>query len=108
MRRARSHWPAPLLPLLPPLFLALSLAGFWASGARAADSVTIGMQLEPPVLDPGANPAVSEALYGNVFEGLVQFAPDGSVLPKLAESWDMRPMDWPMFRLDARAHGSMN
>jgi peptide/nickel transport system substrate-binding protein len=45
--------------------------------------MTIGMQLEPPVLDPSANPAaaISEALYGNVFEGLVQFAADGSVLP---------------------------
>jgi ABC-type dipeptide/oligopeptide/nickel transport system permease component/ABC-type transport system substrate-binding protein len=54
-------------------------------------SVTIGMQLEPPILDPTASPAaaISEALYGNVFEGLVQFAPDGSVLPCLAESWDV-------------------
>ena len=44
------------------------------------------MQLEPPVLDPTANPAaaISEVLYGNVFEGLVQFAADGSVLPRLA------------------------
>ena len=49
----------------------------------------IGMQLEPPVLDPTANPAaaISEALYANLYEGLVRFAPDGSVLPLLAESW---------------------
>jgi peptide/nickel transport system substrate-binding protein len=40
------------------------------------DRATIGMQLEPPVLDPTANPAaaISEILYGNVYEGLVQFA----------------------------------
>jgi peptide/nickel transport system substrate-binding protein len=40
----------------------------------AADGATIGMQLEPPVLDPTANPAaaISEALYGNLFEGLVR------------------------------------
>jgi ABC-type dipeptide/oligopeptide/nickel transport system permease component/ABC-type transport system substrate-binding protein len=59
--------------------------------ASAAQSAIIGMQLEPPVLDPTANPAaaISEALYGNVFEGLVRFAPDGSVLPCLAESWEI-------------------
>ena len=51
----------------------------------------IGTQLEPPVLDPTANPAaaISEVLYGNVYEGLVQFAADGSVLPMLARSWDV-------------------
>ncbi len=49
------------------------------------------MQLEPPVLDPTANPAaaISEALYGNLYEGLVKFAPDGSVLPALAQSWEI-------------------
>jgi ABC-type dipeptide/oligopeptide/nickel transport system permease component/ABC-type transport system substrate-binding protein len=61
------------------------------TAARAAQTVTIGMQLEPPVLDPTANPAaaISEALYGNVFEGLVQLAGDGSVRPCLAASWDV-------------------
>ena len=51
----------------------------------------IGTQLEPPILDPTANPAaaISEVLYGNVYEGLVQFAADGSVLPSLALSWDV-------------------
>jgi peptide/nickel transport system substrate-binding protein len=59
--------------------------------ARSAQRAIIGTQLEPPILDPTANPAmaISEVLYGNVYEGLVQFAADGSVLPKLALSWDV-------------------
>jgi peptide/nickel transport system substrate-binding protein len=64
-----------------------------SGGALAGGGVKIGMQLEPPILDPTASPAaaISEALYGNVFEGLVQFAADGSVLPQLAASWDVSP-----------------
>jgi peptide/nickel transport system substrate-binding protein len=67
---------------------ALLLAAFPGHGAQR---LIIGTQLEPPVLDPSANPAaaISEVLYGNVYEGLVQFAADGSVLPKLALSWEI-------------------
>jgi peptide/nickel transport system substrate-binding protein len=81
------RWPA----LAAVQLLCVAVNGVAAEQACAADSVIIGMQLEPPVLDPTANPAaaISEALYGNVFEGLVQFAPDASVLPALAESWDI-------------------
>src|SRR5580704_4173948 len=59
--------------------------------AVAAQRLIIGSQLEPPLLDPTANPAaaISEVLYGNVYEGLVQFGADGAVLPKLALSWDV-------------------
>jgi peptide/nickel transport system substrate-binding protein len=73
------------------LLTALCLAAAWPGTAAAAGTAIIGMQLEPPTLDPTANPAaaISEALYGNLFEGLVQFGPDGSVLPQLAESWEV-------------------
>jgi peptide/nickel transport system substrate-binding protein len=76
------------LPLTALLYAAVLPA---PPSARAADRVTIGMQLEPPILDPTANPAaaISEILYGNVFEGLVQFAADGSAVPKLAASWEV-------------------
>jgi peptide/nickel transport system substrate-binding protein len=74
--------------------LATALLGalsFGAGTALGAQRMIIGTQLEPPILDPTANPAaaISEILYGNVYEGLVQFAADGSVVPKLALSWDI-------------------
>jgi ABC-type dipeptide/oligopeptide/nickel transport system permease component/ABC-type transport system substrate-binding protein len=77
--------------LLKALLLLAALVLSMTPGAQGADRATIGMQLEPPILDPTASPAaaISEILYGNVFEGLVQFAADGSVLPKLAASWDV-------------------
>jgi peptide/nickel transport system substrate-binding protein len=63
------------------------------SAALAAGRIVIATQLEPPVLDPTLNPAaaISEILYGNVYEGLVQFGADGVVLPKLAVSWEISP-----------------
>ena len=68
------------------LFLVLLMAG---SAQAAKTDVTIGMQLEPPNLDPtgGAAAAIDEVVYANVFEGLTRFGPDGSVHPALATSW---------------------
>lgn len=62
-----------------------------AGGALAQDSITVAIQLEPPNLDPtgGAAQAIDSVLYANVFEGLTRFMADGSVMPGLAESWDI-------------------
>ncbi len=62
-----------------------------AGGAAAQDAITLGMVLEPPNLDPtgGAAAATDEVVYANLFEGLTRFGPDGTVLPALAESWDI-------------------
>ena len=70
---------------LPAAILAVALA----TTASARDSVTLGMQLEPPHLDPtgGAAAAIDEVVYANLFEGLTRIGADGSVLPALAESW---------------------
>ena len=74
--------------------LKMSVAAFalMASGAWAAqDSIIIGMQLEPPNLDPtgGAAAAIDEVTYANLFEGLTRFASDGAVVPGLAEAWSV-------------------
>ncbi len=70
------------------IFLALFVAG---SAQAAKTDVTIGMQLEPPNLDPtgGAAAAIDEVVYANVYEGLTRFGPDGSVRPALAKTWEI-------------------
>jgi len=75
--------------------LALAAGLMLAAGAAAAQraDVVVGMQLEPPILDPtaGAAAAIDEVVYANVFEGLTRFGPDGAILPGLAESWEVAP-----------------
>ncbi len=71
------------------LFAAVALIATPALAAK--DSITVGMVLEPPNLDPtaGAAAAIDEVVYANVFEGLTRFAPDGTIVPGLAKSWDI-------------------
>ena len=71
--------------------LVATLATFGTPAIAAQDSVTLGMVLEPPTLDPTANAAaaIDEIVYANLFEGLTRFGPDGEILPALAASWDV-------------------
>ncbi|QXT39518.1 ABC transporter substrate-binding protein [Gymnodinialimonas ceratoperidinii] len=74
------------------LRLSAAVLALTAGAAMAQQTtLTVGMQLEPPMLDPtgGAAAAIDEVVYANVFEGLTRFAADGSVIPGLAESWEI-------------------
>lgn len=74
----------------------LTAACLWfapAAAEAAKDTLSMGMGLEPPHLDPtaGAAAAIDEVVYANVFEGLTRIGPDGTVLPGLAAGWTISP-----------------
>ncbi|MEL6451862.1 MAG: ABC transporter substrate-binding protein [Pseudomonadota bacterium] len=73
------------------LCLGAAAAALFAGTATAQTDITVAMQLEPPHLDPtsAAAGAIDSVLYSNVFEGLTRFMGDGSVVPGLAESWEI-------------------
>jgi peptide/nickel transport system substrate-binding protein len=72
---------------------ALAAASLLAGAAQAKDTLALGMQLEPPVLDPtgGAAAAIREIVYANLFESLTRINEKGDVVPGLAESWTVSP-----------------
>ncbi len=74
------------------LLAGMALVATSAFGA-AKDSVTVGMTLEPPGLDPtaGAASAIGEITHYNIFEGLTKINEDFSITPLLADSWTFSP-----------------
>jgi peptide/nickel transport system substrate-binding protein len=68
------------------LVVAMTVA---AGTALAQESLTMGMVLEPPHLDPtaGAAAAIREVGYANIFEGLTRIDQTGAVQPALARTW---------------------
>jgi peptide/nickel transport system substrate-binding protein len=80
-----------------------------ASPASAAGALNVGVQLEPPNLDPtsGAAAAIDEIVYANIFEGLTRITEDGAAAPALATDWtisaDGRVYEFKL-RRDVRFH----
>src|SRR5450631_1644493 len=71
-------------------FFAALLATILVTGAAAAkNTLTLGMPLEPPILDPtaGAAAAIKEVTYANIFQGLTRIDERGEVQPQLSPSW---------------------
>ena len=73
------------------VLVSLAVTGLTAgpANAQSRNSLTIGVTLEPPHLDPtaGAAAAIDETVYANVFEGLTRIDQNGAIQPQLAESW---------------------
>ncbi len=92
MRRVsvRPGW-APLEALRVLVALTLLMAPIQAmpAGAPAGVTLHIGVQLEPPILDPtaGAAAPIAEVSYGSIYEGLVDLGADGVPRPALARAW---------------------
>ena len=79
-----------------PLLFAAVMAVAGAMGpaetqAQNHSRLVIGMQLEPPHLDPtaGAAAAIDEVTYANLFESLARIDARGEVVPGLAERWEV-------------------
>ncbi|MDO5653459.1 MAG: ABC transporter substrate-binding protein [Brachymonas sp.] len=91
------------------LTVALALQTGCTPQQTTKNTLSIGMVLEPPGLDPtaGAASAIGEVVLYNVFETLTKIQPDGSILPLLAEKWEASPDQkiWTFhLRKDAKFH----
>ncbi len=64
-----------------------------AMSAQAREDIRIGLQLEPPILDPTvtASATAGEIVYCNVLEGLTVLNRDGNPAPRLASGWEVSP-----------------
>ncbi|WP_325062872.1 ABC transporter substrate-binding protein [Gluconobacter aidae] len=83
-----------------PILLTVLAVGFPAShlpgtarAADARDTLSIGLAIEPPGLDPtrGSSEAIGMVTYGNIYEGLMRLDEQGALKPLLAQDWHVSP-----------------
>ncbi|KXV30110.1 peptide ABC transporter, partial [Gluconobacter japonicus] len=75
-----------------PVYVLLVIAGLGLASSASADpreTMSIGVSIEPPGLDPTRTPseAVGTITYNNIYEGLTRLDRDGHVQPLLAREW---------------------
>lgn len=60
-----------------------------SSAARYGGDLVVAISADPPGWDPSASTSqeIPRVMYHNVYEGLVRFDVDGTIVPALAESW---------------------
>jgi peptide/nickel transport system substrate-binding protein/oligopeptide transport system substrate-binding protein len=87
--------------------LALAVVGALLAGCggeNASPMLELALETAPNRLDPAFAVDVAEGeICALVFEGLVGFAPDGSLTPALARSWEIEDGRRYVFHLDPRA-----
>jgi len=73
--------------------LVLALAGTWAGAAATrGGTLTIGLDQEPPTIDPHASPsAVTYQITSSVTENLLYQGLDGKIVPWLATAYSVSP-----------------
>jgi peptide/nickel transport system substrate-binding protein len=87
MRPARSWWWLGIV-VLAAVAPALSAPTVRAVLAQGGGTLVVGLDQEPPTLDPHASPsAVTYQIIASVTENLLYRGPDGKLVPWLAESW---------------------
>jgi len=61
------------------------------SPAPARDTLSIGVSIEPPGLDPSRSPSesIGTITYNNIYEGLTRLDRSGNVAPLLARAWTL-------------------
>ncbi len=85
IRKRNAVLAAGLLATLAPTLV----SGMPQARAQARTDLVVGMQLEPPHLDPtaGAAAAIKEVTYANLYEPLARIDAAGNVVAGLAERW---------------------
>ena len=74
------------------LLIALSFITFAQDDPApvAGGTVSVSLVTDPPGWDPtkSTSQEIARVVYNNVYEGLTTIAEDGTIQPRLAESWE--------------------
>ncbi|GBR71957.1 ABC transporter substrate-binding protein [Gluconobacter kanchanaburiensis] len=83
-----------IFPLMKAAFAASFSASLYFVPAHASetrDTLSIGLAIEPPGLDPtrGSSEAIGMVTYDNIYEGLMRLDGTGALKPLLAQEWSV-------------------